>query len=75
MSMSKAKFKLVWGAVERRGKTVWSRVGYAWEAQDGTLLARLSAFPLSGTICVKDGYDEALETALSVDVELEEAMQ
>jgi hypothetical protein len=78
MSMSKAKFKLVWGAAERRGKSVWTRIGYAWEGRDGALLARLSAFPLSGTICVKDGYDEALETALSVDadvLEIEEAMQ
>jgi len=77
MSMSKAKFKLVWGATERRGKSVWTRMGYAWEAQDGALFARLSAFPLSGTLCIKDGYDEALEAALSVDtdVALEEVMQ
>lgn len=75
MPMSKAKFKLMWGAVERRGKTVWTRVGYAWEEREGALFARLNAFPLSGTICIKDGYDEALETPASLDVELEEAMQ
>lgn len=75
MSMPKAKLKVVWGAVERRGETLWTRVGYAWEAHDGALFARLSAFPLSGTICIKDGYDEALEAALSADLEIEEAMQ
>ena len=67
MSMSRSKFKLVWGAIERRGKTFWSRIGLAWEAKDGAIFARLNAFPLSGRICIKDGHDEAAEAALSVE--------
>ncbi len=71
MSMSRTRFKLVWGAIERHGKTFWTRIGLSWEAKDGTQFAQLNAFPLSGRIAIKDGYDEAAEAALTV----EEAVQ
>ena len=65
--MSKSRFKVVWGAMERRGKTFWTRIGLAWEAQDGALFAHLDAFPMSGRICIKKGYDEAADAALTVE--------
>jgi hypothetical protein len=58
MSMSRSNFKVVWGAIERRGKTLWSRVGLAWEAKDGALFAQLNAIPLSGRICIREGTEE-----------------
>ncbi len=66
MSVSKSKFKVVWGAVERSGKTLWTRIGLAWEGKDGAIFARLNAFPLSGRICVKGGCDEGGEHATAL---------
>jgi hypothetical protein len=66
MSMPRAKQKLVWGACERQGKQFWTQIGLAWEAEDGSIAARLNAFPMSGQICIKEGYDEAAEAALVV---------
>ncbi len=59
MSVSRSKFKVVWGALERSGKTCWTKIGLAWEGKDGAVFARLNAVPLTGRICVKGEYDEA----------------
>ena len=59
MSVSKSKFKVVWGALERSGQTFWTKIGLAWEGKDGAVFARLTAVPLSGRICVKGEHDEA----------------
>jgi hypothetical protein len=67
MSMQRPRYKLVWGSVERRGEKSWAMGGYAWDGKDGALYAQLSAFPMSGRICVKDGYDEAVEAALAAE--------
>ncbi len=67
MSMPRARFKVVWGSVEYRGTKNWTKVGYAWEGKDGAIHAEVGAFPLNGRICIKDGYDEALESALAME--------
>jgi hypothetical protein len=72
MSVDNSKFKVVWGALEREGKTFWTRIGLGWEAKSGEVYAQLSAYPLSGRICIKDGPEEALALAASVG---EEALQ
>lgn len=56
--MERTKRKVVWGAVERQGKTFWSRIGLAWESRSGALYARISAVPLNGRLCVTPGSDE-----------------
>ncbi len=66
MSMPRSNFKVVWGAIERRGKTMWSRVGLAWEAKDGALFAQLNAIPLSGRFCIRENGEGAAEAALPV---------
>lgn len=68
MSVSNSKFKVVWGAVERSGKTLWTRIGLAWEGKDGAIFARLSAFPLTGRICVRGGDGEMSGPALIEEV-------
>ena len=67
MSMPRAKFKVVWGAVERGGKTSWVRIGHAWEAADGAIYGHLSAFPLSGRFAIRDGFDEVVEAVAVVE--------
>jgi hypothetical protein len=67
MSVSKSKFKAVWGGIERSGQTLWTRIGLAWEGKDGTLFARLNAFPLTGRICVKGPYEDAIEPAVLIE--------
>ncbi len=66
MSMPRSNFKVVWGAIERRGKTLWSRVGLAWEAKDGALFAQLNAIPLSGKICIRENTEQA-QAAMPVE--------
>ena len=44
MSMPRGCLKLVWGCVERGGKEAWAHIGYAWDAEDGAVHARLRAF-------------------------------
>ena len=56
--MAKAKLKVVWGALERQGKTFWSRIGLAWEGRGGAVYARIAAVPLNGKICITVGADE-----------------
>ncbi len=71
MSMPREKLKVVWGAVERRGKRTWTPVGHAWVTREGEVVAQLGAFPMSGRIAIREGDDEAMEAALAV----EEAVQ
>ncbi len=67
MSMPRAKVKLVWGSVERRGKRSWTQIGYAWDAGEGGIMAQLSAFPMNGQICIRDGIDEVVEMTVMVE--------
>jgi hypothetical protein len=67
MSMPRAKQRVVWGAVERKGKVTWTPVGSAWEAADGTIDAQLVAFPMSGRISIRGACDEAAEAMLRVE--------
>jgi hypothetical protein len=53
MFISESKLKIVWAVVERDGRSVWLRIGYAWE-RSGMLYAKLDTLPLSGKICIKD---------------------
>jgi hypothetical protein len=53
MVISESKLKIVWAVVERDGRSVWLRIGYAWE-HNGMLYAKLDTLPLSGKICIKD---------------------
>ncbi len=65
MSMPKTNknMKVVWGAIERRGSTLWSRIGLAWESKDGALFAHLSSIPLSGRICIRERAADVPEMA------------
>jgi hypothetical protein len=56
--MAMRKLKVVWGALERQGKTYWSRIGLAWEGRGGAVYAKISAVPLNGKICITPGTDE-----------------
>jgi hypothetical protein len=67
MSMPRAKQRVVWGAVERKGKVSWTPVGYAWEAADGRVDAQLSAFPMSGRISIRGTDDDVAEAAIVVE--------
>ena len=76
MSMPRSNFKVVWGAIERKGKTMWSRVGLAWEAKNGALFAQLNAIPLSGRICIREASAEASDAPQSERaVAIEEALR
>jgi hypothetical protein len=70
--MPKSKFKVVWGAIEREEKTFWAKVGLAWEGRDGTLFARLTAFPISGRIWINGEYDDGADPSA---MQVEEALQ
>ncbi len=63
--MTKTKLKVVWGALDRQGRTFWTRIGLAWEGRGGTIYAKISAVPLNGKLCISAGADEppAEETA------------
>jgi hypothetical protein len=56
--MAKMRSKVVWGALERQGRTFWARIGLAWEGRGGALYAKVSAVPLSGRLCITAGTDE-----------------
>ena len=47
------KVKVVWSITERGARTHMTKVGVAWEAEDGTIQARLDAMPLSGRFCIR----------------------
>jgi hypothetical protein len=68
MSVSNSKFKVVWGALESSGQTLWTRIGLAWVGKDGALFARLNAFPLTGRIRVGGEDREASGLALIEEV-------
>jgi hypothetical protein len=67
MSIRK-KYKVAWGAVERDGKTFWTRAGLAWE-MEGATYVQLHSFPLSGKVCIKEGLADAVEVAVTAGKE------
>ena len=47
--------KAVYMIIEREGaRSIWTRVGSAWQNRDGSTTLRLDALPLSGTLQVRD---------------------
>ena len=44
----------VLSVTERDGKTYWSRVGVAFENNDGSVNVILDAFPVSGKLQIRD---------------------
>jgi hypothetical protein len=74
-AMAKTKFKLVWGALDRQGKTFWTRIGVAWECRNGDVYAVLSAVPLNGKICITASVDEPMADEVAAEVLMGEAAQ
>ena len=66
MSIPNGNFKVAWGAVERDGKTFWTRAGLAWD-KDGATFVQLHSFPMSGKVCIKAGLAEAIEVAVTAE--------
>lgn len=54
MSASSTKWKAVWAVVSRGEQASWTRVGVAWRGENGAIIARLDAVPLSGEICIAE---------------------
>ncbi len=46
--------KLAYALTERDGKTYWNKIGIAFENRDGSLTVKLDAFPVSGTLQLRD---------------------
>lgn len=59
-----AKLKVIWAMTERGTRTYRTRVGVAWENEDGSLSARLDAVPMSGRLEVRDWVERSEEPAL-----------
>lgn len=51
------KTKAVYALTERGEKTYWTRVGIAFVNKDDSITVKLEAFPVSGTLQIRD--DEA----------------
>jgi hypothetical protein len=73
-AMARTKFKMVWGALDRQGKTFWTRIGLAWETRNGDVYATLSAVPLNGKICITASVNEPFADEMT-EVILGEAAQ
>jgi hypothetical protein len=54
------KLKAVWAITDRGGRSYRTRVGVAWESEDGTLTARLDALPMSGQLTIEDWVPPAV---------------
>lgn len=46
--------KEVYSIVENKGKSIWIRVGVAFENKDGSLNVKLNCLPLNGTLHIRD---------------------
>ncbi len=60
MGPTGTKLKAVWAITDRGGRSYRTRVGVAWEAEDGTLTARLDALPMSGQLTIEDWVPQAV---------------
>lgn len=62
-SSPKPRTKAVYMISEREGaRSLWTRIGSAWENRDGSITLRLDALPLSGTLQVRDAPPSASAT-------------
>lgn len=53
-SASHRNYRVVYAIVERREKKYWTRVGAAFENQDGSINLILDAIPLTGDLQIRD---------------------
>ena len=51
---SHRSYRVVYAIVERREKKYWTRVGAAFENQDGSINLVLDAIPLTGDLQIRD---------------------
>ena len=51
---SHRNYRVVYAIVERREKKYWTRVGAAFENQDGSINLILDAVPLGGDLQIRD---------------------
>src|SRR5688500_1466526 len=51
---ARAKPKTVYALTEREVNTYWTRIGVAFVNQDGSITAKLDAFPVSGNLQIRD---------------------
>ena len=51
---SGVRLKIIWTVVRHGQRTYRTRIGVAWEGDDGALTARLDAIPLTGEMVVTD---------------------
>jgi hypothetical protein len=61
MDATRVKLKVVWAVSDGDGRPRRTRVGVAWQNDDGSLSARLDAFPVSGRLRVVDWTPTATE--------------
>ena len=52
--METSQMKIVYAITERGDRSYWTRVGVAYTNRDGSLNLRLDAFPVNGTLQVRD---------------------
>lgn len=54
MTVAHSTNKIAYALTERDGKTFWNKIGIAFENRDGSLTVKLDAFPVSGTLQLRD---------------------
>lgn len=52
--MESNKVKLVYVINERAGRNFWSKIGVAFQNQDGSLNVKLDAIPVGGEMQIRD---------------------
>jgi hypothetical protein len=52
--METTKFKVAYCITERNEKTYWNRIGVAFTNKDGSINVKLDAFPIGGTLQIRD---------------------
>ena len=60
-------YRVVYAIVERREKKFWSRIGAAFENQDGSVNVLLDALPLNGELQIRDAQPRERGEARFVD--------
>jgi hypothetical protein len=53
-TMETTKYKVCYAITERNDKTYWNRIGVAFINKDGSLNVKLDAFPIGGTLQIRD---------------------
>lgn len=62
--METGKMKIVYSITERGSRSCWTRVGTGHVNRDGSLSIQLDAFPVNGTLHVRDWTPGSPEPAL-----------